>query len=76
VAWTAPADGSDAITAYTITPYIGAEAQPTTHVEGSPPATAVAVSGLTNGTSYTFTVSAENAIGEGPASEHSNAVTP
>jgi hypothetical protein len=76
VAWTAPADGGDAITAYTITPYTGAEAQPPTHVEGSSPATTAAVSGLTAGTSYTFTVSAENAIGEGPASEHSNAVTP
>jgi hypothetical protein len=34
------------------------------------------VSGLTNGTSYTFTVSATNAIGTGPASAPSNAVTP
>jgi hypothetical protein len=34
------------------------------------------VTGLTNGTSYTFTVSATNAIGTGPASSPSNAVTP
>jgi hypothetical protein len=34
------------------------------------------VTGLTNGTSYTFTVSATNATGTGPASTPSNAVTP
>jgi hypothetical protein len=76
LAWTAPADGGDAITSYTITPYVGAEAQTTTRLEGSPPATSTTVSGLASGTSYTFTVTAKNAIGEGPASEHSNAVTP
>ncbi len=34
------------------------------------------MTGLTNGTSYTFTVSATNANGAGPASAQSNAVTP
>jgi hypothetical protein len=34
------------------------------------------VKGLTNGTSYTFTVVAKNAAGNGPASSASNAVTP
>jgi hypothetical protein len=74
VTWTAPSNGGSAITSYTVTPYIGATAQPTTVVSGS--ATAATVPGLTNGTSYTFTVTATNAIGNGPASAASNAVTP
>ncbi|MBD9572511.1 putative Ig domain-containing protein [Ensifer sp. ENS08] len=36
----------------------------------------VVITGLTNGTSYTFTVVAENNAGPGPASAASNAVTP
>ena len=34
------------------------------------------MAGLTNGTTYTFTVTATNAIGDSPASEASKAVTP
>ncbi|NUP74165.1 MAG: fibronectin type III domain-containing protein, partial [Sinomonas sp.] len=76
VSWTAPPDGGSQITSYTVTPYTGGVAQKTTTVAGSPPATSVLVSGLTNGTAYTFTVSAANAVGAGPASSPSNAVTP
>ena len=45
-------------------------------VSGSPPATSTTVSGLTNGTAYTFTVAATNGVGTGLASPASNAVTP
>jgi len=76
VRWTAPANGGSTITKYTITPYVGTAAQPTTTITGTPPETSATITGLTNGTSYTFTVTASNAIGAGPPSEHSNAVTP
>ncbi len=49
---------------------------PVTTVTGSPPATSVVVPLLTNGQTYTFTVTATNTVGTGPASSASNAVTP
>jgi hypothetical protein len=76
VSWTAPSAGTSPITSYTITPYIGTVAQPATTITGSPPATTATIGGLTNGTTYTFTVTATNAVGPGPASTASNPVTP
>ena len=75
VSWTAPIGGAPP-TSYTITPFIGSTAQPSTQVSGSPPATTATITGLTNGTTYTFTVTASNSSGTGPASSPSNAVTP
>ena len=57
-----------------MTPYIGANAQ--TPVPAGASATTTTVTGLTNGTTYTFTVKATNAIGTGPESTPSNGVTP
>jgi Domain of unknown function (DUF4082)/Fibronectin type III domain len=76
VSWTAPANGRSPITGYTVTPFVGSVAQTPTTVSGSPPATNAAIAALTNGTAYTFTVTATNAIGTGPASAASNAITP
>ncbi|HEY7148810.1 MAG TPA: fibronectin type III domain-containing protein [Gaiellaceae bacterium] len=73
--WTAPAsDGGSPITSYRITPYIGANAQ--TPVNTGSTATGFTVGGLHNGTTYTFTVAATNAVGTGAASAQSPPVTP
>jgi hypothetical protein len=74
--WTAPANGGSPLTSYTVTPYVASVAQPATVISGSPPPTTATITGLTNGTTYTFTVSATNGVGAGPASAASNAVTP
>jgi hypothetical protein len=76
VSWTAPSNGGSTITRYTVTPYIGSTAQTPTVVNGSNPPTSVTVTGLTNNTAYTFTVTATNGVGTGPPSQASSAVTP
>jgi Domain of unknown function (DUF4082)/Fibronectin type III domain/Bacterial Ig domain len=74
VSWSAPnADGSP-ITGYTVTPYVGTTAGTPVKVGAS--ARSAIVTGLANGTSYTFEVSATNSIGTGPQSAASAAVTP
>ncbi|MBV9592460.1 MAG: DUF4082 domain-containing protein, partial [Actinobacteria bacterium] len=76
VSWTAPSSNNgSAITGYTVTPYIGTTAQTGVPVSGGA-ATSATITGLTNGTAYTFTVSATNGIGTSPASVASSSVTP
>ena len=70
VAFSAPANsGGSPITSYTATSSPGG----ITKTGANSPIT---VTGLTNGVSYTFTVKATNAIGTGPASAASAAITP
>ena len=76
VTWTAPANGGSPITSYAVTPFIGSNPQTPTVISGSPPATNATITGLTNGTAYTFTVAAANGVGTGPASAPSGQVTP
>jgi len=71
VTWKAPADGGSSITSYSITSGDGAVALT---VSGN--AIRAHVKGLINGQTYMFTITAANAIGSGPASTPSNAVTP
>jgi Tol biopolymer transport system component len=72
VSWTKPASNGSPITGYTITASPGAI---TKTVSGADTTTAT-VTGLKNGTTYTFTVKAANAVGSSAASAPSNAVTP
>lgn len=76
VSWTAPGNGGSAITSYAVTPHAGSTALAPVTVTGNPPATTANVTGLTNGTAYTFTVTATNAIGTSPPSAASAPVTP
>jgi hypothetical protein len=78
VTWDAPSsDGGSSIMSYEVT-----AADQTTSgnggqtCPGTDPATGCTLTGLTDGDSYTFTVTATNGVGTGPASDPSLPVTP
>ncbi len=69
VLFSAPSsDGGSPITSYTVTSNPG-------NITANASASPIIVTGLTNGIPYTFTVTATNAIGTGPASVPSSSVT-
>ena len=70
VSWTAPPNGGSPITGYTVT------SDPDGVTATTLGATSTTVSGLTDGITYTFTVTATNGVGTSPPSMPSNPVTP
>jgi 5-hydroxyisourate hydrolase-like protein (transthyretin family) len=72
VTWTAPTPDDPTITGYTVT----ASPADTPPVTVDPTARTATVTGLTNGTAYSFTVAATNPDGTSPASDPSAPVTP
>ena len=70
--WSKPADGGSTITSYTVTSSPGGQTCSTNDAD----TLSCVVTGLTNGTAYTFTVTATNGVGTSAASAASNSVTP
>jgi hypothetical protein len=80
VSWS-PAQSNQPVTSYTVNTFVGGvlvSSTPVTPVAGASlfPPTSIFIGGLTNGTTYTFTVSATNASGTSPDSAPSAPVTP
>ncbi len=74
VSFTAPNSNGSKITTYMVTSSPDAKHPNGVTAKGSK--SPITVKGLLNGTSYTFTVTAKNQIGTGPASAPSSPVTP
>ncbi|MCD1258977.1 fibronectin type III domain-containing protein [Paenibacillus athensensis] len=69
VAFTVASDGGQPITSYTVTAEPGS-------ITASGTSSPINVTGLTNGTAYTFTVTATNSVGTSDASAASDSFTP
>lgn len=71
LSWTPPSDA--VVTQYVVTPHVGGVAQTD---EAAPLGDSYAVRDLTEGTTYSFTVAAQNCLGAGTASDHTKRVVP
>jgi titin len=74
VSWTAAAANGSPITGYRVTAWVNGQVARTTTVGGA--SVSVTMTGLANGTTYVFTVTAINGVGDSPASAASQPVTP
>ena len=69
ISFTEPPNGGSAITGYTVTSTPG-------NFTATGTTSPIIVTGLTNGTSYTFTITATNSVGTGASSIATNSVIP
>ena len=76
VTWNAPASNGAAITDYVVQYSSNSGSTWSTFSDSTSTTASATVTGLTNGTSYTFQVSATNSFGTGSYSTASSAVTP
>ena len=76
VSWTSADLTSRSITSFTVYAYSGGVQVSTRSVSGTPPSTSLSFTGLTNGTAYTFKVSATNSVNSSDLSAESAAATP
>lgn len=77
ITWSPPAaDGGSGISGYVVSTSPNCSTCSGLEIHGDPPSTFTTVAGLHNGTTYSFTVAAQNGFGLGQYSTNSNYVTP
>lgn len=74
VSWSAGSTGGGTVVDQTVTPYVNGVPDSTKAIVVGPSTTSATFSTLTDGTAYTFAVTARNEIGAGPTSVPSTAV--